>query len=196
MPLRFDRCRKTNIFFIVFFVYPSICSIAFSAFNHIQIGSHVEVLHDDDRVFVDSNSSDEVAIVIGLSCVVTVIVAFGTPLMVLVYLVLKIEKYSRSDESETDRATAQRIAEDQSVEESQAAYVIRDVTVGKEFSFLMDAYRPECFYWEALDMLRKVALVGVVGLGEKGSAFQIVLATVLSFGFFAAHVKVWPYHLR
>eukprot|EP01048_Picozoa_sp_COSAG05_P021791 COSAG05_NODE_4124_length_1662_cov_1.570697_2_plen_186_part_00 len=185
------------MFFIVFFVYPSICSISFSAFNHIKISSHMEVLHDDDRVFVDSaNSSDGVAIVIGLSYVVTVIVAFGVPLMVLAYLLRKIGKYASSAESGYDRSAAHHIAEDLSVTENQAAYVIRDVTVGKEFSFLMDAYRPEYFYWEVLDMLRKVALVGVVGLGEKGSASQIVLASVLSFGFFAAHVKLWPYPLR
>ena len=77
-----------------------------------------------------------------------------------------------------------------------AWYMIRDVEISASFSFITDAYRPKFLYWEALDMLRKVALVGVVGLGEKGSAFQIVLATVLSFLFFAAHVKVWPYHLR
>lgn len=30
-----------------------------------------------------------------------------------------------------------------------AEYVIRDVTIGRDYSFLMDAYVPRYLYWEA-----------------------------------------------
>ena len=31
---------------------------------------------------------------------------------------------------------------------------MRDVSIGRDYSFLMDGYKPRCLYWEALDMLR------------------------------------------
>ena len=46
--------------------------------------------------------------------------------------------------------------------------------------------------WETLDMLRKLALVGLVILVGRGSVAQIAAGTLLSFGFLALHVKVWP----
>ena len=39
-------------------------------------------------------------------------------------------------------------------------------------------------------MLRKLALVGLVVLVGRGSVAQVAAGTVLSFGFFALHVKV------
>ena len=59
----------------------------------------------------------------------------------------------------------------------------------------MDAYSPRYLYWEALDMLRKLALVGLVLLVGRGSTAQLACALLLSFGFFALQVKVCPYKI-
>eukprot|EP01052_Picozoa_sp_SAG31_P008867 SAG31_NODE_455_length_15433_cov_4.248728_2_plen_481_part_00 len=45
-------------------------------------------------------------------------------------------------------------------------------------------------------MLRKLVLVGFMVLVKRGSATQCALACVLSFMFFAAHVKAWPYKMQ
>jgi hypothetical protein len=66
----------------------------------------------------------------------------------------------------------------------------RDVTVLSDVAILVDAYRPSVAFWETIDMLRKLALVGLVVLVGRGSVAQIAAGTVLSFGFFALHVKV------
>ena len=42
-------------------------------------------------------------------------------------------------------------------------------------------------------MLRKLALVGLVLLAGRGSAAQLNVALLLSFGSFALQVKAWPY---
>jgi hypothetical protein len=62
------------------------------------------------------------------------------------------------------------------------------------FSSLTEAYRPgsDYCYWEAVDMLRKFFLVGVVVTVGRGSVLQNVISTFLSFLFFALHVKMWP----
>jgi hypothetical protein len=56
----------------------------------------------------------------------------------------------------------------------------------------MDAYQPDYLYWEALDMLRKLALVGLVLCVGRGSVAQLTVAILLSFMFFALQMKTWP----
>ena len=56
----------------------------------------------------------------------------------------------------------------------------------------MDAYQPDYLYWEALDMLRKLALVGLVLCVGRGSVVQLTVAILLSFMFFALQLKTWP----
>eukprot|EP01047_Picozoa_sp_COSAG01_P005477 COSAG01_NODE_188_length_22632_cov_15.284915_4_plen_199_part_00 len=53
-------------------------------------------------------------------------------------------------------------------------------------------YCPELLWWETMDMLRKLALVGLVVLAGRGSVSQLAAAIVLAFFFFALHVKAWP----
>ena len=55
------------------------------------------------------------------------------------------------------------------------------------------ADKPNFVYWEALDMIRKFMLVGVVLLVRRGSIAQLCLAIFLSFGFFSLQMKTWPY---
>jgi hypothetical protein len=60
----------------------------------------------------------------------------------------------------------------------------------------MDAYVPSYLYWEALDMFRKLALVGLVLIVGRGTIAQLAAAIMLSFGFFALQMKTWPYKLE
>jgi hypothetical protein len=59
---------------------------------------------------------------------------------------------------------------------------------------LTEAYKPDCWsvYWEAVDMLRKLTLVGLVVLAGRGSVAQNMCSSIFSFFFFALHVKMWP----
>lgn len=74
----------------------------------------------------------------------------------------------------------------------EAAFI--EVTKLSKYSSLTEAYVPTAHYvyWEAIDMLRKYFLVGVVVLAGRGSVAQVVFALVLSFFFFALHLKMWP----
>eukprot|EP01048_Picozoa_sp_COSAG05_P033366 COSAG05_NODE_13336_length_434_cov_0.689552_1_plen_80_part_10 len=42
-------------------------------------------------------------------------------------------------------------------------------------------------------MFRKLALVGLVLMVGRGSIAQLSTAIIIAFGFFAMHVKSWPY---
>lgn len=49
------------------------------------------------------------------------------------------------------------------------------------------------FYVEAMDMMRKLLLVGFLTLLEMGTTTQVVSGVFLSFIFFAVHVKIMPF---
>ena len=61
------------------------------------------------------------------------------------------------------------------------------------YSFLMDTYRPSKIWWESFDMLRKLALVGLVLLLGRGTTAQLIVGLVLSVGFLLLQVSYWPH---
>ena len=82
-----------------------------------------------------------------LSGIVITLVAFGLPTAFGYILVSKARNYVKGS-METNAALARRVAEDFGVDEVAAGFVIRDVIIGEDYSFLMDAYAPQYLYWE------------------------------------------------
>ena len=171
--------------------YPTICNVAFAAFICRSLTPTDSVLESDDSVLCEEPRHIVIQV---LSLIVVVLVACGLPLAFGYILIRKASVYQRDTEG-SNVALAKKVAEDLKVDEKQASFVIRDITIGEDYSFLMDAYVPAYLYWEALDMLRKLALVGLVLLVGRGTAAQLNAALLLSFGFFALQVKVYPYKI-
>jgi hypothetical protein len=48
----------------------------------------------------------------------------------------------------TVSAWARRVADELKLDDRVAADAIRDVTTGREYSFLVNAYKPRFYYWE------------------------------------------------
>jgi hypothetical protein len=61
------------------------------------------------------------------------------------------------------------------------------------FSFLVVYYKPQHWYWEPVELVRKLLLSGILSLVGRGSIAQAALGTAISFAFFALHLKVEPY---
>ena len=51
-----------------------------------------------------------------------------------------------------------------------------------------------CRYWEIVELIRKLILAGLIGLVGRGTVLQIVVATVISFVFFALAFREMPYN--
>ena len=73
-----------------------------------------------------------------LSYVVVALFACGLPLVFGSILVRKAHTYDRETRG-ANAALARRVAEDLKVDEVAAEFVIRDVIIGKDYSFIMDA---------------------------------------------------------
>jgi hypothetical protein len=60
-----------------------------------------------------------------------------------------------------------------------------DPEVIREYDALLGDYEPRCYYWEIVEMLKKLTLTGIISLIAPGSSTQIAGAVLICFGFFA-----------
>ncbi len=61
----------------------------------------------------------------------------------------------------------------------------------REVGFLFSVYRVDCWYWETVELLRKLALTSILALIAPGSAGQVVSGLLIAFV-----LLVWNLHTR
>ena len=61
------------------------------------------------------------------------------------------------------------------------------------FNFLIGDFKPKYWFWEVVELFRKLLLSGILSLVGRGSIAQAALGTVISFAFFALHLRLLPY---
>ena len=88
---------------------------------------------------------------------------------------------------------ARRVADELKIDDKQAAEAIRDVSTGREYSFLVNSYKPRYYYWEGVDMVRKLLLVGMLVIAGRGSAAQLFLAVLVSCLSLSLQLVLQPY---
>ena len=152
-----------------------VCNQLFSIFNCRVLDKDLQVLRMDYRVDCQSPTHQQARIVAGLMIVVF---AFGIPISMGILMVRRMREYSSSAGS--DRFMARRVADELKITDVEAADAIRDVSTGREYSFLVNAYKPRYYFWEGVDMVRKLVLVGFLVLVGRGSVFQLFVAVLVS----------------
>eukprot|EP01045_Picozoa_sp_COSAG04_P037384 COSAG04_NODE_9526_length_855_cov_1.579365_1_plen_262_part_01 len=175
---------------IIFVVYPSVINICFSALNCRHVSETVRVLADDDRIFCGTEDEQLFhSIPIRLSVASwTVIGVFGVgiPLWFWYWIRRKDRRQGVKDDTvESIRTSVARYQEGENrklgVEDrTLAKATIRQVLALDRYSFLTNAYSPLCPYWESVDLLRKLFLVGLVVLVGRGSEAQIAAGNAIS----------------
>jgi len=68
--------------------------------------------------------------------------------------------------------------------------------VTERFAFILEDYKPECWYWEALDMMRKLLLTSVLVLVQPGTLLQIGAAVLVAVVFNNLQMRKQPYALE
>jgi hypothetical protein len=74
----------------------------------------------------------------------------------------------------------------------EALDTVCDVKLGEEYSFMVSSYRSAYFYFEAVDMLRKLALVGMLVVAGRGSLSQLFVGMCISLCSLVAQVRLSP----
>jgi hypothetical protein len=169
---------------------PTICATAFQSFLCKYLAPNVSILEADDTTLCE-----DLEVYQGLSVLVIIVFALGVPILLLYTLTIKSRAYERDDKA-ADLAVAAKVSKDLDVSLDSAEMMLRNQAIGEDFSFVMDAYDPKYMFWEAIDMLRKLALIGVVLMAGRGSTAQLNAALLMAFFFFAVQVKINPYRHR
>ena len=140
-------------------------------FNCRSLDGGIRVLRTDFRVDCTSPQHQLFRLI---AWAVIALFAVGIPVYLVVLMMRRMREYRVN--SDSDRFVARRVADELKIDDKQAMEAIRDVSTGREYSFLVNAYKSQYFYWEGVDMLRKLALVGMLVVVGRGSAAQLFLA--------------------
>jgi hypothetical protein len=118
-------------------VAAGVCNQVFNIFNCRVLDSNHHVLRMDYRV--DCSDPEHAAYRI-LAGMMIVVFAFGIPIGMSVLMTKRIHEYTGSAEG-SERFVARRVADELKITDVEAADAIRDVTTGREYSFLVNAYK-------------------------------------------------------
>ena len=66
----------------------------------------------------------------------------------------------------------------------------------EKYSFLTRDYKPEFYYFECIELVRKMLLAGAIIFFSQGSVEQAFVAGIVSFFFFAVYARAMPFRDR
>ena len=77
------------------------------------------------------------------------------------------------------------------VRHSNKSRVIAQRDFGRRFNYIAGEYRPESFWAEPIDLIRKLMLTGALGLVPPGTVLQSFCSVVISLFFLGMHIHMW-----
>ena len=102
------------------------------------------------------------------------------------------------EEPEDEDSTQRRdllhsLEQDLCVSDAQARDMLHDLVDQQNYTFLTAGFRPAFSYWECIDMIRKLTMVGLGCAFGNGGVGQLFFTSILSLAWLAAQIKAWPY---
>ena len=180
-----------EVFLLLFLIYPFVTNRLFSVLNCRQLSGSVSVLVDDYTV--DCSTATHI-MVQACSVVVIVIFSFGAPCALLVHL--RLTQLASASEFDTPAWSAVQhkamLQLQHEIREDILKSII-DLSNGTRYGNLTAPYKPQYFWWEPIDLLRKMLLVGLLSVVDRGSVAQVWVGIICSFCFALLHVKTLPF---
>ena len=120
------------------------CTYSFACFMSVPVAPGVAVLESDDRILY---YSDEHLPYLYAAGAVIVLVAFGVPLATAGLLFVVHRRIEP-----VDAAMKARVGEAFRISTDEAEAAVNDILVGSQYGYLTDAFKPQFFFAESLDM--------------------------------------------
>lgn len=175
------------LFLVVLLLYPRVSSAIMSALRCRRLGEHMQQLEVDYSVDCLSSRYQRYRII---ALVMLAIWPIGIPVGLLGLLWKNWRHQIRTFEAaavETgDGAPSVDLDTHSAAQHSKARLMRR-------YGFCLDDYRPEAWWFEPADMLRKLALSGLLQFVQRGTAAQVLVGCCISFASFGVHVRLLPY---
>jgi hypothetical protein len=120
--------------------------------------------------------------------------SIGVPVFMAVRMTQTKRQRQRQFETPTWQYISRRVMSQLSQDNlKEVQHTLIDIALGTRYGALISGFKPGYFFWECLDMMRKLVVVGMLTTVERGSTTQVVAGIVFSFIFFAAHIRTLPY---
>jgi hypothetical protein len=196
----YKEAQQTTIgllFFVGMYLYPGLSASILAAVRCRSLGPGSSFLEVDYSVDCYSEQYSTYKI---LAYVLVVVVPVGWPLVLLAALLHQWrqsqERWHEAD-NDNDRAhlrasLAWELEAGGDMQTDSFAEYHRK-RAEHLFGFLVADYRPECFWYEPVDMLRKLALSGLLQFIHRGTAAQCFCGCAISFASFGVQQWLRPY---
>ena len=194
------EARQTAVgalFFITMLLYPQISSAILSALRCRRLGESSSYLEADYSVDCMNESYLHYRT---LALVLVGVVPLGVPLGLLAALMHQFrQSHKRWIEGEEQRgrnsARESLLVELDVGGDLQVESLIEYHRKRAEelFGFCTEDYRAEFFWWEPVDLLRKLALSGLLQFVHRGTAAQCFVGSMISFASFGVQQWLRPY---
>ena len=198
------RAKAASIAFAgVFLWYPTLCTRAFEmlrcttvfpAVNGSNNGKRIERLSVDYSVDCD----DALYSVHYVAALVLLAVATALPVVVI----HRVRALTDDSDAPLDSISiGHRVAAELRVDPDNAQEAITHLLTGREFSFMTAGLGSQYLWWEAVDMLRKLSIVGAGTLlptlvGATDPTMRVVLVMLVALGWLVVQVRLQPYKLQ
>ena len=169
-----------SLFLVVLLLYPQVSSTIMSALRCRALGATVSVLEVDYAVSCLDPRYLNYRLAAWLLLAVW-------PVGIPVGLLGLLWRHWRRNAREYGSTRALDVIDN----ESFALY--SKSKLSERYGFCLDDYRPQCWYFEPVDMLRKLALSGLLQFIERGTAAQVFVGCGIAFFSFGVHVRLLPY---
>eukprot|EP01044_Picomonas_judraskeda_P008206 COSAG03_NODE_923_length_5297_cov_3.031358_2_plen_1443_part_00 len=176
--------------FLAMFLYPSLSAEIFSALHCRALGPSSSWLEADYEV---SCKDPRYVRYENAAYILTAVVPVGFPLALLAALVHQwrhsCELWADNEGGDGDDSNA---AWSDVTEEQQFAQY-HYARVQSLFGFAVEDFRPGCWWFEPVDLLRKLALSGLLQFVHRGTAAQCFCGSAIAFASFGMQQHLWPY---
>ena len=181
------------LFFVAMLLYPQLSASILSALRCRQLGEEASYLEADYSVDCMSRRYSDYKT---LALMLVVIVPLGFPFGLLAALLYQwrrsCERWQQLDQVNDDVTQADD-ALDRHASSNKSFAEFHYGRLHATFGFCIADYRPECFWFEPVDLLRKLALSGLLQFVHRGTAAQCFCGSAIAFASFGVQQWLRPY---
>jgi hypothetical protein len=176
-------------FFATMLLYPKVSASIFTLLRCRKLGSGEEswVLEADYDI---QCSGTLYTYYKHIAMFLVVLVPVGVPAVLLSLLLLFGRRHRRNFAGTTDRETMRELLPGAEAD-TPADYAYSQLYAS--FSFCIDDFRPGCYWFEPVDLLRKLALTGLLQFVHRGTAAQVVCGCSVAVASLALQLILLPY---
>eukprot|EP01050_Picozoa_sp_SAG11_P018742 SAG11_NODE_2882_length_2871_cov_3.451659_2_plen_337_part_00 len=135
---------RSDLGLVVFIIYPTVCSAAFSTLNCRYLNGDIFVLIDDYSVDCMAPRHKHYTF---MAYIVIVLWAFGIPFGFGAMMLVRSWRLPACS-----RSITVAVSYDLGVAEYEAVDAVHAIELGSAYGFLLDAFRPRCFLWEPIGL--------------------------------------------